>query len=61
GSGAALAGVVGPLLVAVISAWTAPQGIFAISVGATLVAIILALVVLKGRAKDGKAQPFTLH
>lgn len=63
GSGAALAGVVGPLLVAAISAWTAPQGIFAISVGATLVAIILALVVLKGRsrAKDGKAQPFTLH
>ncbi len=63
GSGAALAGVAGPLLVAILSAWTAPQGIFAISVGATLLAFLLALVVLKGRSRaaDGTVQPFTLH
>ncbi len=49
GSVAALAGVVGPLLVVIVSAWTTPASIFAISAGATLVAILLALVVLKGR------------
>ena len=51
GSVAALAGVVGPLLVAIISPWTAPTSIFAISAGVTLVAILLALVVLKGPSK----------
>jgi hypothetical protein len=50
GSVAALAGVVGPLLVAIVSPWTAPESIFAISAAATLVAILLALVVLKGRS-----------
>jgi len=51
GSVAALAGVVGPLLVAIVSAWTAPATIFAISAGATLVAMLLALFVLKGPSK----------
>jgi MFS family permease len=50
GSVAALAGVVGPLLVAIVSPWTSPASIFAISAAATLVAIFLALVVLKGRS-----------
>jgi DHA1 family tetracycline resistance protein-like MFS transporter len=56
GSVAALAGVVGPLLVVIVSAWTAPAAIFAISAGVTLLAILLALVVLKGRSriKDSK-------
>jgi len=52
GSSAALGGVMGPMLVAVISLWTTPQGIFAISGGVTLVAVFLALVVLKGRARS---------
>ncbi len=58
GSVAALAGVVGPLLVAIVSVWTTPASIFAISAGATLVAILLALVVLKGHSKieDSKEQ-----
>jgi zinc transporter ZupT len=58
GSVAALAGVVGPLLVAIVSTWTTPAYIFAISAGAMLLAILLALVVLKGRSKikDGKEQ-----
>jgi MFS family permease len=51
GSVAALAGVVGPLLVAIVSTWTTPANIFAISAGATLVAILLALFVLKGRSR----------
>ena len=50
GSVAALGAVVGPLLVAVVSTWTSPQSIFAISGGATLVAVSLALVMLKGRS-----------
>ena len=49
GSGAALAGVMGPLLLTIISPWTGPRSVFAISVGATLLAIFLALLVLKGR------------
>ena len=49
GSGAALAGVLGPMLVAIISAWASPHSIFAISAGATLLAILLAVFVLKGR------------
>ena len=49
GSGAALAGVMGPLLVAIVSVWAMPHTIFAISAGATLVAIVLTLFVLKGR------------
>ena len=58
GSVAALAGVVGPLLVAIVSTWTTPSIIFAISAGATYLAILLALVVLKGRSKmkDDKEQ-----
>jgi len=46
------------LLVAIVSAWATPAYIFAISAGATLVAILLALVVLKGRSKikDSKEQ-----
>ena len=58
GSVAALAGVVGPLLVAIVSTWTTPASIFAISAGVTLVAILLALVVLNGRFKkvDSKEQ-----
>jgi sugar phosphate permease len=63
GSSAALGGVVGPLLVAVVSLWTSPTGIFAIAGGVTLVAVFLALLVLKGRArsygepaKDGLSQ-----
>ena len=50
GSVAALAGVVGPLLVAIVGPWPSPAGFFAISAAATLVAILLALVVLKGRS-----------
>ncbi len=53
GSSAALGAVMGPMLVAVVSLWTTPQGIFAISGGVTLVAVFLALVVLKGRARSG--------
>jgi MFS family permease len=58
GSVAALAGVVGPLLVVIVSTWTAPATIFAISAGVTLLAILLAAVVLKGRSKmnDSKEQ-----
>lgn len=58
GSVAALAGVVGPLLVAIVSAWTTPASIFAISAAVTFVAILLALLVLKGRSniESGKEQ-----
>jgi MFS family permease len=63
GSVAALAAVVGPLLVAIVSQWTAPTSIFAISAGATLVAILLALVLLNGRSNiEGskeQVQPIT--
>ena len=63
GSGAALAGVVGPLLVAIVSAWMTPAAIFAISAGVTLLAILLAAVVLKGRSRmkdsEEKVQPIT--
>ena len=67
GSGAALAGVVGPLLVAIISAWADPHSIFAISAAATLVAIVLAVFALKGRflseknsaSKQEQVQPVT--
>lgn len=52
GSSAALGGVVGPLLVAVVSLWTSPTGIFAIAGGVTLVAVLLALLALKGRARS---------
>jgi hypothetical protein len=48
GSIDALGGVAGPLLVAVVSLWTTPQGIFAISGAVMLVAVFLALAVLKG-------------
>lgn len=46
GSVVALATVVGPLLITIVSPWTAPTSIFAISAGATLVAILLALILL---------------
>ncbi|MBV9230741.1 MAG: MFS transporter [Chloroflexi bacterium] len=47
GSSAALGGVAGPLLVAVVSLWVSPQGIFTIAGGVTLAAVLLALLVLK--------------
>jgi MFS family permease len=50
GSVGALGGVAGPMLVAVVSLWTTPKGIFAISGGVTLLAVILAVVILKGRS-----------
>jgi MFS family permease len=58
GSVVALATVVGPFLITIVSPWTAPTSIFAISAGATLVAILLALVLLKGRSviEDSKEQ-----
>lgn len=46
---ASLGGAIGPLLVAIISAWTTPQGIFIISAGLALVAVGLALATLKGK------------
>src|SRR5438876_301087 len=43
--------------VAIVSVWTTPASIFAISAGATLVAILLALVILKGRSDiDGRKE-----
>jgi MFS family permease len=48
GASASLGGVLGPLLVAAISLWIAPQGIFAIAGGVTLGAVVLAFLVLKG-------------
>ncbi len=44
---AALGGVAGPLLVAVVSRWTSPQGVFAIATVLIAVAAIMALIVLK--------------
>ena len=52
GASASLGGVIGPLLVAVVSLWIAPQGIFAIAGGVTLGAVMLALLVLKGRTRS---------
>jgi MFS family permease len=58
GASASLGGVLGPLLVAVVSLWIAPQGIFAIAGGVTLGAVVLALLVLKGgtRSRGAAAQ-----
>ncbi len=56
GSLSALGGVAGPMLVAVVSLWTTARGIFAISGGVTLLAVFLALAVLKGRS-GGDVQP----
>ena len=52
GASAALGGVIGPLLVAVVSLWTPPQGIFTIAGGVTLGAVLLAVLVLQGRARS---------
>jgi len=52
GASAALGGVIGPLLVAVVSLWTPPQGIFTIAGGVTLGAALLAVLVLQGRARS---------
>ena len=52
GASAALGGVIGPLLVAVVSLWTPPQGIFTIAGGVTLAAVLLAILVLQGRARS---------
>ena len=52
GASAALGGVIGPLLVAVVSLWTPPQGIFTIAGGVTLGAVLLAVLVLHGRARS---------
>lgn len=55
GASAALGGVLGPLLVAVVSLWVAPQGIFAMAAGVTLGAVVLALLVLKGGTHSRRA------
>ena len=61
GASASLGGVLGPLLVAVVSLWIAPQGIFAIAGGVTLGAVVLALLVLKGGTRSrGAAAPSVL-
>lgn len=52
---AALGGAIGPLLVAVVSGWTTPQGIFTISAVLAGLAIALAMLVLKG--KKPQAEP----
>jgi MFS family permease len=52
GASAALGGVAGPLLVAVVSLWVSPQGIFTIAGGVTLGAVLLALLVLKESARS---------
>lgn len=52
GASAALGGVAGPLLVAVVSLWVSPHGIFTIAGGVTLGAVLLALLVLKGSARS---------
>jgi MFS transporter, DHA1 family, multidrug resistance protein len=51
----ALGGVIGPLLVAVVSLWMPPQGIFAIAGGVTLGAVLLAVLVLQRRARSHEA------
>lgn len=47
GASASLGGILGPLLVAVVSLWAAPQGIFFIAGGVTLEAALLAFLVLQ--------------
>jgi MFS family permease len=62
GASAALGGVIGPLLVAVVSLWTPPQGIFTIAGGVTLAAVLLAVLVLQGRARSrGAPSPSQEH
>ncbi|HEY3058461.1 MAG TPA: MFS transporter [Chloroflexota bacterium] len=57
GSAAALGGVAGPLLVAVASAWIAPQGIFAVSAALAVVAAVVAFVVLRDRLAEHEDDP----
>jgi len=52
GASAALGGVIGPMLVALVSLWTPPQGIFTIAGGVTIGAVLLAVIVLQGRARS---------
>lgn len=47
-SAAALGGVLGPLLVALVNRWTTPQEVFMISAGLMIAAVVLALLVLPG-------------
>jgi hypothetical protein len=63
GASASLGGVLGPLLVAVVSLWIAPQGIFAIAAGVTLGAVVLAFLVLKGgtRRRGAAAQSVLMN
>lgn len=48
-SAAALGGVLGPLLVALVNRWTTPQEVFMVGAGLMVVAAALALLVLPGR------------
>ena len=48
-SAAALGGVLGPLLVAVVNRWTTPQEVFMIAAGLMVAAVALALLALPGR------------
>ena len=46
-SAAALGGITGPLLVALVSRWTTPHGVFTIAATLTALAVVLALVALR--------------
>src|SRR6266702_3345959 len=61
GASAALGGVIGPLLVAVVSLWTPPQGIFTIAGVVALAAVLLAVLVLQGRARSHGAPSSQEH
>jgi MFS family permease len=47
GSSLALGGAVGPLLLVVISSWTTPQAVFVIAGVMMLIAVVLALLLLR--------------
>lgn len=51
---AALGGVAGPLLVALLSRWIPPQGIFALAGIVIVLAVILALVVLSPQPREAR-------
>lgn len=57
-SAAALGGVVGPLVVALVNPWTTPQGVFTIAGFVMIAATILALVIL-GRDRLKRDKKFT--
>ena len=56
-SAAALGGITGPLLVALVSRWTTPHGVFTISAALTGLAMVLALFALRSprRGQDAPA------